>query len=670
MGLRGWTAALCVLGAAPALGQSLSLERDAYVVGSTVMVDYATGGDEDDPLPTVVIVDLADGGRLDSAKVESPGSGRIGLTAPADPGRFAARLVDPDGAVLAEVPFAAIVTPAPGALSVGTDLVTIGEAFTVTVAMPADRYASYPWVGLFARGGHASGGASTGDHLLESHPAGDAALTFTAPAEPGTYDLRLFDRSGPRYMIDTLEMLVEASPAPDAITLPKTVFTVGETMNVIVALPPDRYYSYPRIGLFAPPRMSDAGAGRSRTALAWQTLDPGASGGFTTFTAPAWPGDYELRLYDREGGAYLLDRAAFTVEVPRAPGALSLDTTVFTIGAPIRLSVVLPDDRYYSYPWVGLFRPGGTVAGGAATSDRQLEWHRASDTGEDGILDFTAPGEPGPYQLRLYDRDDGFLLDTLEIRADAAPAPGTLSLDRDLYVTGEPIAVSVALPPDRYYAYPWVGLFRPDAATEAGAGIDERSLEWYRADPAAPGILTFTAPELPGDYLIRAYDRDGDGFVLDTIGFRVQAAAADLVSVAGRSFAPGEPIVATAASLEGRTAYYPALALFQTGHVAPGGALVAEAEVERQTIGAEGASVTFTAPETPGPYEVRLYDRSGSDYVVAAIPIEVRGPDPAAEIVRFTPLPGTADTPTPRPHGGAAAGTGGSDAADTTPFGP
>src|SRR5690606_7768975 len=174
------------------------------------------------------------------------------------------------------------------------------------------------------------------------------------------------------------------------------------------------------------------GAAIADRRIAWHRVK---DGDIATFTAPSLPGEYEVRLYDRDEARYILDQRKIAVYVDPTPGALSLSKRTFVVGEAITLSVDLPEGRYLSYPWVGLFDPSREVSGGAERARVRLAWERVS---RDGTITFQAPNVPGHYEFRLYDRDgDGFVLDTITFDVVAPPVPGALSIEKDTYVVGE-----------------------------------------------------------------------------------------------------------------------------------------------------------------------------------------------------------------------------------------
>lgn len=440
-------------------------------------------------------------------------SSPIGFTAPAWPGRYAFRVFDRDNwfYILDTIEFDVEVAPVPGALSLPKKRYSAGEPMEVTVQLPPNRYYSNAWVGLFqADEAIPEGGAGLERNRLEWKRVGEGgAIPFIAPAWPGTYEFRVFDRDEWNYRLDAIGFEVEVLPVPGALTLAKKTFVAGEPMQVTVQLPPNRYYSNAWVGLFrADEAERRGGSGFERNRLEWKRVN---EGGPVDFVAPAWPGDYEFRVFDRDSWHYRLDTIAFKVEVTPVPGALRMTKRQFVVGEPVTVNVTLPPNRYYSSPWVGLYRADELEARGDSGLERnRLDWKRV---GEGGDVTFTTPAWPGPYEFRVFDRDQNmYRLDAIGFEAVVSPAP-TLRPEKNHYAPGEEIRLLVDIPPNRYISSSWVGLYTTGHAVRGGATVGESRVNYWRVNADNPR-LAFPAPQRPGRYELRFYDRDLEQYVL------------------------------------------------------------------------------------------------------------------------------------------------------------
>jgi hypothetical protein len=564
------------------------------------------------------------------------------FTAPAWPGRYAFRVFDRDDwfYILDTIEFEVEVRPTPGALALTKKKYVVGEPMTVTVNLPADRYYGNAWVGLFrADEAIAQGGAGLDRERLTWERVGNGGpIKFTAPAWPGLYEFRVFDRDDWFYRLDAVAFEVEVTPVPGALALAKKKYVVGEPLEVTVTLPANRHYGNAWVGLFhadsAEPR---GGGGFERNRLSWERV---GNGGAIAFKAPAWPGEYEFRVFDRDDWHYRLDAIAFEVEVTPVPGALALTKKKYVVGEPMEVTVTLPPNRYYGNAWVGLFRADSAEPrGGGGFERNRLSWERV---GNGGAIAFKAPAWPGEYEFRVFDRDDWhYRLDAIAFSVEVTPAPGALQLAKQQFIVGEPIAVNVTLPPNRFYGNTWIGLFRADATEpRGGSGIERNRITWERVGDGKD--IAFKAPPWPGRYEFRVFDRDNMYYFLDAAGFDVVVTPAATLRPEKRHYAPGEEIRLLVDVPANRHLGSAWVGLYTTGHAVRGGATTGESRVTYWNVNSENPRLAFPAPQRAGPYELRFYDRSSEEYVLAIAPITVGSPLPgdAGRIVRLTPMPG------------------------------
>jgi hypothetical protein len=499
---------------------ALGLSKTSFAAGASVTVSVTLPQNRHYRNPWVGLFRLglaAEGGavladnRLEykHTDLHSP----LTFTAPAWPGRYAFRVFDRDDwfYILDAIEFEVEVRPAPGALTLAKKKYVVGEPMTVTVNLPADRYYSNAWVGLFrADEAVAQGGAGFDRERLTWHRAGNGGpIEFTAPAWPGLYEFRVFDRDDWFYRLDAVAFEVEVTPVPGALALPRTKYVVGESMEVTVKLPPNRYYGNAWVGLFradsAEPR---GGGGFERNRLHWERV---GDGGAIAFQAPAWPGEYEFRVFDRDDWHYRLDAIAFSVEVTPTPDALQLPKQQFIVGEPIAINVTLPPNRHYGNAWVGLFRADAAEPrGGSGIERNRITWERVGD-GKN--IAFRAPAWPGRYEFRVFDRDSMYyLLDAAAFDVVVTPA-ATLRPEKRHYAPGEEIRLLIDVPPNRHLGSAWVGLYTTGHAVRGGATVGESRVNYWRVNADNPR-LAFPAPQRPGPYELRFYDRDQEQYVL------------------------------------------------------------------------------------------------------------------------------------------------------------
>jgi len=611
-------ATLGLLAATAAAGPyAVAVEGESHEIGSTIRVRAAAP--KRDPAPDLRAGFFGPGAPQGTGFVGVQGIERseFEMRAPTAAGAWTVRLLDPDGKVAAEAAVRIEARRAPGALAVAEGPYAIGAPITVAVKIPDGIYRDGgAWVGLFRPAYEAPGGARVGEERVAWQRAGES-MAFAAPDWPGTYEFRLFDRDANEYEIDRAGIRVEAPAAEGALRLPKERFVAGEAFDLAVALPDRRTLRSPWVELVRAADGGGAFARRPVQRIHWRHAESGA----LRFTAPEWPGRYEFRLFDREiwDDAFELgiDRIAFEVFLPRAPETMRLPKERFAVGERIEIAVRLPEGRYLHNPWIGLYRTAVDVPGGA----RLEVSHLATRAAADGTVLFDAPEWPGRYEFRFFDRDlwddsGEYGLDRVAFETYAPAAPGALRLPKQVFEIGERIEVQVALPGNRYLRNPWIGLFNIDAPAEGEA---PRQSALHRAEPATEGTVVFVAPNATGRFELRLFDRDiwADAweYRLDQVSFETVAKPArGAMRIAKEEYAAGETIEIELVYPEGRFRHQPWIGLFHSITRTPEGAV--RDLVRRKDAPAENGIVRFAAPEWPGEYEFRLYDRAGDPYLI------------------------------------------------------
>ena len=587
----------------PPARSALSLERDRYVVGEKMQLRIELPEDREYSYPRVGMYrsgrrveggGVVEAGRL---KWEAASTGPLTWTAPAKPGEYEIRLFDRNDYHrygLARVQFTTYVPPAPDVLSMAKNEYISGEKITLKVNLPGGRHYKYPWVGIYRIGEDLEGGAKAETYRITDKRVKEK-MGWTAPSAPGEYEFRVFDRDDDgRYGLDRIRFTVVVTPTPGALALDKETYVVGEPMDLTVNLQEGRHYKYPWIGLYSIGGPLEGGA-EDET---YRKTDKRVKEKMT-WNAPSSPGQYEFRLFDRDNdGRYRLDSIRFTVVITPPPGALSLEKKKFVVGAAFDLTVNLPEGRYYHYPRVKLYRLGEQVAGGAVDEAWWLDTEHVEET-----LSFKAPKSPGRFEFRLYDSDRHYVLDRIGFSTYVSPALGAMSLEKRDYVVGEKFELRVNLPEGRYYNYPRVKLYRTGGRVEGGA-VDET---WWLDTETVKERISFTAPKSPGRYEFRLYDRNRR-YVLDRIAFATHVPPApDALSLDKKEYTVAEWIKLTVQMPEGRYYNYPRVGLYRRGGRKEGQATVTTSREESEY--ARNGVMMWRAPEDPGRYEFRLFDR-------------------------------------------------------------
>lgn len=457
--------------------------------------------------------------------------------APSTPGKYAFRLYDRDAKyfILDSLEFDTVVPPTPGVMKLSKQTFTVGEPISLAVALETGRHYGNSWIGLYRSEIKTEGGATRDRRRLTWQRANlkTKSLTFTAPGWPGDYEFMLFDRDGGLYQLDRLPFKVEVPATPGVMSLAAKKFTIGAPIALGVKLKPGRHYGNSWIGLFRKEYAAKGGAKIAKRRVSWQRANLKTTQ--LKFTAPAWAGGYEFRLYDRDGENYMLDSIDFETVVPTTPNVLSLTKNSFVTGEAFQLAVAMEPGRYYGNSWIGLYRRDNKSESGAGIRYDRITWQRAKP--QTKSLDWKAPGWPGDYEFRLFDRGNGqFQIASLPFTVRATPQGDILSVQKRRYRPGELVRVKIKPRPDRHRGHHWVELVGSSHRVDGGAIVGEYRVKSYSV--GKNNKLAFQAPKQAGPYELRYYDRGGIQFILDIKRFDVAATPPDGVKRERLRFTP------------------------------------------------------------------------------------------------------------------------------------
>ncbi|MBM1849636.1 VWA domain-containing protein [Sulfitobacter pseudonitzschiae] len=348
------------------------------VVGSAFPVTWQGEGLHPRDYVTIVPAGSADGTYADYDRMQGRSEGE--LRAPAEPGLYEVRLqLDVGDRVLARTPVE--VVDAEVAVSAPAQVV-VGSAFPVTWQgeglHPRDYVTIVP------------AGSADGTYADYDRMQGRSEGELRAPAEPGLYEVRLQLDVGDRVLARTP---VEVVDAEVAVSAPAQV-VVGSAFPV----------TWQGEGLHPRDYVTIVPAGSADGTYADYDRMQGRREG--ELRAPAEPGLYEVRLQLDAG-----DRVLARTPVEVMDGNVSLDgPDRARAGAEITLS------------WTGAIHPRDYIAivPRGTPDGEQSGYRRIQD--EDQAT-FTAPAEPGAYEIRYHlDRGDRVMARRpLEVLAADAP---------------------------------------------------------------------------------------------------------------------------------------------------------------------------------------------------------------------------------------------------------
>ena len=233
-------------------------------------------------------------------------------------------------------------------------------------------------------------------------------------------------------------------------------------------------------------------------------------------------------------------------------------------------------------------------------------------------LSFNAPGPPGTYNIRLFTSNGtNVRVATSPTITVVPPPPPTVTVSATTVMPRSVIAATVASGPGD--ASDWVGLY-PTNAPDTGY----RAWRYLNGSMNLPATavtsatLNFTAPVTPGTSDIRLFTSNGTNVrVATSPTVTVVPPPPPTVTVSATTVMPRSVIAATVASGPGDpgdwVGLYPTSAL-DTGYLAW---QYLNGSMNLPATAVTSATLNFTAPVTPGTYDIRLFTSNGTNIRVA-----------------------------------------------------
>ena len=365
------------------------------------------------------------------------------------------------------------------------------EAVTVRFDSPGE-WRGRAWVGLF-RADTVRGKAANGKELaykyVEDLP--ERSWPLSAPTAAGNYEFRLQD--------DTGEV--------DRVAFSVRLHTEGACLEIVGddrAYPgtpiraryrtPSSYAPRAWIGVFRAdtPRPH---AEANNQEIGYQYLEASHSGVYEA-QAPAEPGSYELRLYER---AHFVTAVPFEVALLR--GAASLSVEAVRVHPRRKVNVAFTAPKFFPpNAWVGVFR-ADTPRAYEEANNKELSYQKLTGKTE-GRLEFTSPGRPGHYEFRMLDLRH----EVVALPFQVAHLAGGTSLE---VLAVEPEVEVRFRAPGHFDTRAWVGVL----PAEAPHGYEANNLEdsYQYLEGRTEGTLKFRRPHLEKSWEVRLFDRAWDG---------------------------------------------------------------------------------------------------------------------------------------------------------------
>ena len=461
-----------------------------------------------------------------------------------------------------------------------------------------------------------------------------ATLNFSMPVTPGSYEFRFLAEGGgilTRAAVTVTSSTTTVSVNSVAGPAPVTV-VAGTKVSLSVANGPGNALDW--VGLF-PADTGDTGAAR----LTYEFLNGSGSPPTTgltsaTFSAyvPLTAGEYEWRMFADNGWTRVASSGVVTVTASPATfdlnGIASPAPVTVAGGAPVVVTLHngpgLPEDA------IQLYRLG--------SPDTFIDWGFFNNTGvapgvTTAALTFVMPATPGTYEFRFWAEGGGVLTRrTLTV----APPPTTIAVNGAVGPTpvtvgaGTQVSLSVLNGPGN--AADWVGLF-PAAAGDTGAA----RLTYYflsgTDSPPSSGLTSATfptyAPVAAGNYQWRLFANNGWSRIATSGVISVSASAAT-ISVNGVStpltVTPGSAFTAHIANGPGNPMDWVGFASGSAANNATIDWKFLSDSGYPPTPGVTSATLSFTAPTTPGTYELRFFFNNGFERLATSAAITVSNP--------------------------------------------
>ncbi len=253
--------------------------------------------------------------------------------------------------------------------------------------------------------------------------------------------------------------------------------------------------------------------------LAYQYLRRKTTGTLT-FTAPAEPGSYNMRMFNTDSVGVETASVPFTVTNPDSLGSIQLDRTEYAAYDPVQVTFEA-QNWYKDNAWIGII-PSNIPHGKEVDSDGNYVVYEYCRSHPDGKVTFTAPSELGSYDVRMFDTDDrGKETASVTFQVNRELTGVELKLGKTVFAPGEEIILTFKAPPT-LPRNAWIGIIPSDIPHGSEATNDKHEIDYEYIGNQANGTMKFKAPDKPGQYDFRMNDTDTNGKELTHISFTVR----------------------------------------------------------------------------------------------------------------------------------------------------
>ena len=458
-----------------------------------------------------------------------------------------------------------------------------------------------------------------------------ATVPFTMPVAVGQYNFRFIPNGATNPLATSATVTVMAS----SITPSVTTVAAGATLTATVANGPGNRLDWVAV---CPPSATSG-------CTDWKYLNgtraapaSGLTGATLTFAVPTTAGQYMLKFFVNDTQTVLATSVAVTVTGGDGGGGggsatPSVTPSVTTVAAGATLTASVANGPGNRLDWVALCPPSATSG---CTDWKYLNGTRAAPaSGLTGAtLTFAVPTTAGQYMLKFFVNDTQTVLATsvavTVTGGDGGGGGGSATPSVTPSVTtvaaGATLTASVANGPGN--RLDWVALCPPSATSGC---TDWKYLNGTRAAPASGltgATLTFAVPTTAGQYTLKFFLNDTQTLLATSVTVTVTGGGGG--GSVTPSVTPSVTTVAAGANLTATVANGPGNLYDWVGLYASGSTTLLDWKYLSGTrvapaTGLTGAAVTFTAPTTPGSYDLRFFPNNSFTLLATSVPVTVTG---------------------------------------------
>ncbi|GGA70141.1 hypothetical protein GCM10011521_05350 [Arenimonas soli] len=465
--------------------------------------------------------------------------------------------------------------PAPEATLDAPDSAPMSSRILVSWTGPGHQYDEVQVFAPEERGGR--GKVIDNQRVLSDKRAGQKQVELVAPAKPGDYLLRYYHGAQSKVIATRPISITEAEVGLQA---PAEV-SIASRFDVTWTGPGEQY---DEVQVWDP--RARAGSGKAVDNQRVQS-DKGYDQRRVSLTAPAVPGDYELRYYNGHNSAVL---ATVPLKVLDAEVALQAPEQV-DMASSFTVTWTGPGAQYDE---VQVWDPRARAGSGKAVDNQRVQSDKGYDQRQ---VTMTAPASPGDYELRYWNGDNSKVLATVPLRVVAIDvaldAPASVPMASDFLVTWTG-------PGARYDE---VQVWDPRARAGSGKAVDNQRVQSDKGYDQRQ--VTMTAPGKPGDYTLRYWNGDNASLLHEQ---PLKVTAVEVALDAPASAPAGQYVTIT---WTGPGARYDEVQVWDPAARAGRGKSLVGKRVQSDKA-YDQRQVTLKLPDAPGDYELRYWNGDNS----------------------------------------------------------